>query len=447
MKIKAANPPGTQDRFGKDIYQRDYVVNVIKSHFVRFGFLPLETPSYETNDTLLGKYGEEGDKLIFRILNSGDFMQKVPDEIYKAKQSRALAGTLTEKSLRYDLTIPFARYVVQHRNDISLPFKRFQIQPVWRADRPQKGRYREFFQCDADIVGPRSFFQELDLIKLYDQVFAELQLPTTVRINHRAILQEWATEIVGVDTEAFLPFLQTLDKLDKVGKQGVLDILTKYDYSPNQLEAVSSALDQGANLDYWVETLSAENQGVKELQSILRYIQQNPLKHIELAFDFSLIRGLDYYNGCVFEVLPQGMSIGSIGGGGRYDNLTQLFGWEGLSGVGISFGLDRILLCMKELDLFPPSIDADSKLDYLFLNFSTQESLQALPYIDYLRTQGHKVDMYPTADKFKKQMNYANKIETKHVVFYGEKEIAAQKLVIKNMATGEQHDLPIDTLR
>lgn len=446
MKAKASNPPGTQDRFGIDIYKRDYVVQIIKSHFERFGFLPLETPSYENNDTLLGKYGEEGDKLIFRILNSGDFMQKVPDETYTTKQSKALAAVLSEKSLRYDLTIPFARYVVQHRNDVSLPFKRFQIQPVWRADRPQKGRYREFYQCDADIVGPRSFFQELDLIKLYDLVFAELQLPIVLRINHRAILQEWAMEVVKVDQDQFLPFLQTLDKLDKVGKQGVLDLLAKYHYTTEQLTAVSDALTQGNDLTYWQETLSENNEGIQELQSILTYIGTHPLQHTELQFDFSLIRGLDYYNGCVFEVLPKGISIGSIGGGGRYDNLTQLFGWEGLSGVGISFGLDRILLCLHELDLFPDTLDAGSTLDYLFLNFSKQESLQALPLIDRLRSKGYKVDLYPTPDKFKKQMNYANKIATKQVVFYGEKEIAAAKLVVKNMTTGEQQDLLIDSI-
>jgi len=443
MAQKPSIPKGTRDFTPLEVAKRNYIFDIIKRQFQLFGFQPIETPSFENTETLLGKYGDEGDRLIFKILNSGDYLNKVDDSVYKAKDLAKLTPQITEKALRYDLTVPFARYVVMHQNEIDFPFKRYQIQPVWRADRPQKGRFREFYQCDADVVGANSPLQEIELIQLYDAVFTELGLKKVViKLNHRKILSGIA-EVIGAQ-DKLIPFTVALDKLDKIGKEGVIRELLANGISK---EAVDMAMplftmsDQKKNpfevLSNFLKKSTTGQEGIEELQFIIENIKKLGLSSTEVMIDVSLARGLNYYTGAIMEVAaPAGVAMGSIGGGGRYDDLTGIFGMKDLSGVGISFGLDRIYLVLEELGLFPETID--QSVQVLFVNFGEKEAMAALPLIRTLRRQGIKTDLYPAEAKLQKQFKYANNRNIPYVVLLGKDELQQQTLVVKNMAEGSQ---------
>lgn len=424
-------------------------METIKRHFELFGFQPIETPSFENSETLMGKYGEEGDRLIFKILNSGDYLSKVDDETLGSRNSASLTPRISEKALRYDLTVPFARYVVMHRNEIDFPFKRYQIQPVWRADRPQKGRFREFYQCDADVVGANSLLQEVEFVQLYDAVFTDLGLKgCSIKINNRKILSGIA-EVIGAK-ELLVDFTVALDKLDKIGEEKVKEELMAKGISR---EAIAKAqplfsMEGTASLQLdRLRTLLADSQigmlGVAELEEIISNVELLGLRSAQLQLDVTLARGLNYYTGAIFEVAaPEGVSMGSIGGGGRYDDLTGIFGLPDVSGVGISFGLDRIYLVMEELGLFPDSLD--NSLDILFLNFGKKEGLEALKLVSFLRTEGIRADLYPTEAKMQKQFKYADRKGVPHVVIIGEQELAQGQFTLRNMKTGEQRSLSLE---
>jgi len=451
MAQKPTIPKGTRDFTPQEISKRNYIFDVVKKHFQTFGYLPIETPSFENSDTLLGKYGEEGDRLIFKILNSGDFISKVDDVTYSSKNSGSLAPKITEKALRYDLTVPFARYVVMHQNEIDFPFKRYQIQPVWRADRPQKGRFREFFQCDADVVGSDSLLQEVELVQLYDAVFTDLQLNNvTIKLNNRKILAGIA-EVIGAK-HLLVDFTVALDKLDKIGEEGVKKEMREKGISEEAIHKAAPLFTlRGSNAEQ-LEQLEAVLQyskegikGVSELRYIIESIAELGLKSSKLAIDVTLARGLNYYTGAIFEVsAPEGVSMGSIGGGGRYDDLTGIFGLKDVSGVGISFGLDRIYLVLEELDLFPKSLE--KSLDVLFLNFGEQEALASLKLATQLRKAGVKSDVYPSNTKIQKQFKYANNRKVPFVVLLGDQELKDGAFVVKNMESGEQKTYAMDAM-
>jgi len=444
MATKPSLPKGTRDFSPLEVERRDYIKSVITQNFKKYGFQAIETPSFENNSTLLGKYGEEGDRLIFKLLNSGDFLKKVKSEDYVAKDIQKLSLQITEKSLRYDLTVPFARYVVMHQNEIDFPFKRYQIQPVWRADRPQKGRYREFYQCDADVVGSKSLLQEIDFIHLYDDVFTDLKIEgVKIQVNNRKILSGIA-EIIGA-TDQLIDFTVALDKLDKIGREGVEKEMLAKGISQKAIQQLSPVFETKGSFEEQLSILSdllansaIGKQGIEELQFIADAIQNMPLKSASLVLNITLARGLDYYTGCIFEVAaPDEVQLGSIGGGGRYDDLTSIFGMKDVSGVGISFGLDRIYLVLEQLDLFPESLAVVSKA--LFINFGDKEALYCMEAIHQLRANNIAVELYPDSAKMKKQMNYANKRNFPYVVLVGESELQAQKFTLKNMKTGEQN--------
>ena len=454
MAQKPSIPKGTRDFSPKELAKRNFIFNCIKKQFELFGFQPIETPSFENAETLLGKYGDEGDRLIFKILNSGDFISKVDDVTYSSKNSNSLAPKITEKALRYDLTVPFARYVVMHQNEIDFPFKRYQIQPVWRADRPQKGRFREFYQCDADVVGANGLLQEIELIQLYDAVFTELGLVgTTVKMNNRKILSGIA-EVIGAK-QLLVDFTVALDKLDKVGEEKVKAEMLAKGISENAIAKAAplfdmkgSAEEQLAQLKRLLQDSEIGMSGIEELEEILTTVEVVGLKSSKLRLDVTLARGLNYYTGAIFEVAaPEGVHMGSIGGGGRYDNLTGIFGLKDVSGVGISFGLDRIYLVMEELGLFPEEVE--QSLEVLCLNFGKEESLAALQLVSRLRAGGIKADLYPTAAKVQKQFKYADKRNVPAVIIIGAEELVRNEYVVKNMSTGEQRtfllqdDLPL----
>ncbi|WP_396637609.1 histidine--tRNA ligase [Maribacter sp. R77961] len=443
MAQKPAIPKGTRDFTPIEVSKRDYIFDIVKKHFQTFGYQPIETPSFENSDTLLGKYGEEGDRLIFKILNSGDFISKVDDVTYSSKKSSSLVPKITEKALRYDLTVPFARYVVMHQNELNFPFKRYQIQPVWRADRPQKGRFREFFQCDADVVGSDSLLQEVELVQLYDTVFTDLNLNgVTIKMNNRKILSGIA-EVIGAKQQ-LIDFTVALDKLDKIGEEGVKKEMLSKGISEGAIEKATPLFSlQGSNAEQ-LESLSEllkdseeGSKGVEELRFIFEAIAELGLQSAQLTIDVTLARGLNYYTGAIFEVAaPEGVAMGSIGGGGRYDDLTGIFGLKDVSGVGISFGLDRIYLVLEELHLFPEAID--QSLDLLCLNFGEKESLAALKLTTVLRKAGLKADLYPTNAKIQKQFKYANNRKVPYVILLGEQELNNQSFVVKHMVSGEQ---------
>ena len=429
MAQKPSIPKGTRDFTPQEISKRNYIFDIVKNHFQTFGFLPIETPSFENSDTLLGKYGEEGDRLIFKILNSGDFISKVDDVTYSSKNSSSLAPKLSEKALRYDLTVPFARYVVMHQNEIDFPFKRYQIQPVWRADRPQKGRFREFFQCDADVVGSDSLLQEVELVQLYDTVFTALKLNgVTIKLNNRKILSGIA-EVIGAK-HLLVDFTVALDKLDKIGEDGVKKEMREKGISDAAIEKVAplftlkgSNTAQLASLDALLQNSEEGRKGVSELRYIIESIDELGLQSAHLAIDVTLARGLNYYTGAIFEVsAPDGIAMGSIGGGGRYDDLTGIFGLKNVSGVGISFGLDRIYLVLEELDLFPKSLE--KSLDVLCLNFGEKEALASLKLTNELRKAGIKSDVYPSNTKIQKQFKYANNRHVPYVILLGTEELS-----------------------
>jgi histidyl-tRNA synthetase len=451
MAQKPSIPKGTRDFSPIEVAKRNYIFGVIKSSFERFGFQPIETPSFENSETLMGKYGDEGDRLIFKILNSGDYLSKVNEDAYTRKDSNKLIKSISEKALRYDLTVPFARYVVQHQNDITFPFKRYQIQPVWRADRPQKGRFREFYQCDADVVGSSSLLQEVEFVQLYDDVFNKLGLEgVTIKINNRKILSGIA-EVIGAK-DKLIDFTVALDKLDKIGEEKVKEEMINKGISKNGIDKLQPLFSLNGPFDSQIESLkgilnSSEEglKGIEELAFINSVIEMLSLKTSSLQLDVTLARGLNYYTGAIFEVsAPEKVQMGSIGGGGRYDDLTGIFGLNDVSGVGISFGLDRIYLVLEELNLFPETIA--NSVDVLFINFGNTEAFYCLKAIAKLREAEINTEIYPDAAKMKKQMNYANKRDIPFVVLVGEQEMKSNSYTLKNMKSGEQYKCSLTDL-
>ena len=440
--MKPSIPKGTRDFSSAELAKRNYIFETVKEAFQLYGFEPIETPSFENSSTLMGKYGEEGDRLIFKILNSGDYLRKVDDTLYQQKDANKMTAKISEKALRYDLTVPFARYVVQHQNEIAFPFKRYQIQPVWRADRPQKGRFREFFQCDADVVGSDSLWQEVEFVQLYDDVFTRLGLKNTViKINNRKILSGIA-EIIGAK-DKLIDFTVALDKLDKIGVEGVLKEMRAKEIAEAALTKLMPLFSlSGSNkeqLASLTELLSESEEGIKgieELTFVIDQVDALGLKSSALMLDLTLARGLNYYTGAIFEVQANGVQMGSIGGGGRYDDLTGIFGLKDISGVGISFGLDRIYLVMEELELFANTPNLGPEV--LFINFGEQKPEYVMKAMKLLRSEGLRTEMYPSSAKLKKQMNYANNKKIPFVVLVGEQEIEQGNFKLKNMKTGEQ---------
>lgn len=441
--MKTSIPKGTRDFSPKEVAQRSYLKNILSSSFENYGFEPIETPSFEKTTTLLGKYGEEGDRLIFKILNSGDKLKKADLDALANQKLAAFSNSLSEKALRYDLTVPFARYVVQHQNDISFPFKRYQIQPVWRADRPQHGRFQEFFQCDADIVGSKSLWQEVELCGLYDDVLHRLHLNGAVlKINNRKILAGIA-EVLGA-SERIIDFTVALDKLDKIGKEGVIDQLLSKGFTHDSVNSVLPLMgltgDFNSKLDLLTDFLESSEQGIKgveELRFVVDTVSQLGLKSIKLDVDVTLARGLNYYTGCIFEVVaPQEIKMGSIGGGGRYDDLTAGFGLKDTSGVGISFGFDRIYLVMEELNLFPKS--AQKRTQVLFANFGIDMAVSCHRMIKKLRSHNIRCEYYPDAIKIKKQFSYSNAKEIQFMVVLGSEELENKTFILKDMNSGNQ---------
>ncbi len=449
MAQKPSIPRGTRDFSPIEVAKRNYIFNIIKSAFQNFGFQPIETPSFENLETLTGKYGEEGDKLIFKILNSGDKVKKADLKALEDGNLARFSNSLSEKALRYDLTVPFARYVVQHQNDITFPFKRYQIQPVWRADRPANGRFREFFQCDADVVGSTSLWQEVEFVQLYDQVFSNLGLEgVTIKINNRKILSGIA-EVIGAK-DKLIDFTVALDKLDKIGEDGVKNEMLNKGISAEAIEKVQPLFSFSGNLDQKLEQLkgllasSSEGmEGIADLEFVFDAIEVLGLETATLDLDITLARGLNYYTGAIYEVsAPEGVKMGSIGGGGRYDDLTGIFGLKNVSGVGISFGLDRIYLVLEELGLFPETVT--DKVDVLCINFGEKEALASMKLIKVLREAGKSAELYPDNAKMKKQMNYANKRNIPYVIIIGDNELKNNTCVVKNMNDGTQLEVPFD---
>ncbi|SHI75853.1 histidyl-tRNA synthetase [Mesonia phycicola] len=530
MAQKPTIPKGTRDFSPEEVNKRNYIISTIKKNFQHFGFQPIETPSFENSSTLMGKYGEEGDRLIFKILNSGGYLKnnildnllqereefrKIVFKIYKSLKSylienndavdfketlepselkiinsdrklldnlidfitfplseedvvsringvitdttfpyissNSLTPKISEKALRYDLTVPFARYVVQHQNEVEFPFKRYQIQPVWRADRPQKGRFREFYQCDADVVGSNSLWQEVEFVQLYDTVFSALQLSgVTIKINNRKILSGFA-EVIG-ESDKLIDFTVALDKLDKIGKEGVVKEMKEKGISEEAIQKIDPIFsltgDFSSKINGLKDILASSEEGLKgiaELEFIQKAIEAMPLKTAKLDLDVTLARGLNYYTGAIFEIsAPEGVSMGSIGGGGRYDDLTGIFGLKNMSGIGVSFGLDRIYLVLEELNLFPETVEENTKV--IFINFGEAEALYAMKAVTALRNAGINAEVYPDAAKMKKQMTHANRRNIPYVVLAGSKEMEAGEFTLKHMESGEQDTLNIEKM-
>ena len=449
--MKPSIPKGTRDFSSTEVANRTYIINTMKNAFETYGFQPIETPSFENSSTLMGKYGEEGDRLIFKILNSGDYLKKAASNLLEQKNSLKLTSQISEKALRYDLTVPFARYVVQHQNEITFPFKRYQIQPVWRADRPQKGRFREFFQCDADVVGSKSLLQEVDFIQLYDTIFTSLKLTgTTIKINNRKILSGIA-EVIGAQ-DKLIDFTVALDKLDKIGATGVQEEMLEKGISPEAIDKVTplfklsgSNTDQLAILETLLSASEEGTKGVEELRFVTNTINELGLQSASLEIDVTLARGLNYYTGAIFEVsAPKGVEMGSIGGGGRYDDLTGIFGLKDVSGVGISFGLDRIYLVLEELGLFNSVALPKPKL--LFLNFIKEDALIQLKAVKALRNVGIKTEIYPdTALSNKQQKKQWKYVSTREISFVIS-EIQQNKFILKDMKDGSQSVCTLEEL-
>ena len=449
--MKPSIPKGTRDFSSTEVANRTYIINTMKTAFETFGFQPIETPSFENSTTLMGKYGEEGDRLIFKILNSGDYLKKTDSNLLELKDSTRLTSQISDKALRYDLTVPFARYVVQNQNDITFPFKRYQIQPVWRADRPQKGRFREFFQCDADVVGSKSLLQEVDFIQLYDTVFTNLKLTgTTIKINNRKILAG-ITEVIG-EKDKLIDFTVALDKLDKIGSSGVEKEMLEKGISIEAIKKVTPLFNlSGSNtnrlniLDVLLSASEEGKKGVEELRFVVNTINNLGLQSASLEIDVTLARGLNYYTGAIFEVsAPNGVEMGSIGGGGRYDDLTGIFGLKDVSGVGISFGLDRIYLVLEELGLFDAVSLPKPKL--LFLNFNKEDNTIQLEAIKALRNVGVKTEIYPdTATTNKQQKKQWKYVSTRNIAFVIS-EVQNNTFKLKDMTDGSQLVCTLDEL-
>ncbi|MBP5388503.1 MAG: histidine--tRNA ligase [Prevotella sp.] len=448
MAQKPSIPKGTRDFSPEEMAKRNYIFNTIREVYALHGFQQIETPAMETLQTLMGKYGEEGDKLLFKILNSGDFTNKVSDEELLGRQPLHLAARICEKGLRYDLTVPFARYVVMHREELQLPFKRYQIQPVWRADRPQKGRYREFYQCDADIVGSDSLLNEVELMQMVDQVFAKFGIRVAIKINNRKILSGIA-EVIG-EAEKIVDITVAIDKLDKIGLDGVNAELSSSGIAQESIDKLQPIIALAGTNEEKLDTIASVLQtseiglkGVEEVRTILETLKLCQLTN-RIELDLTLARGLNYYTGAIFEVKALDVQIGSITGGGRYDNLTGIFGMPGLSGVGISFGADRIFDVLNTLDLYPKEAVDATKV--LFINFGDAETAYCLPLANRLRQAGISCEIYPDKAKMKKQMGYANAKHIPFVALAGDNEIAEQKVTLKNMETGEQSLLTIEEM-
>ena len=451
MGQKPSIPKGTRDFSPEQVARRQYIIGIIKTNFEKYGYQPIETPSFENTETLMGKYGEEGDRLIFKILNSGDYLSKANQQALADQDSTKLTTSIAEKALRYDLTVPFARYVVQHRNNIEFPFKRYQIQPVWRADNPQRGRFREFYQCDADVVGSRSLWQEVELVQLYDAVFADLGLEgVTIKINNRKILSGIA-EVIGA-SDKLIDFTVALDKLDKIGPDGVRSEMLSKGITKEAIEKVQPLFSFTGTISDKIQQLSvllSESvegmKGIEELTFICTNIEKLGLQKSVLDLDVTLARGLNYYTGAIFEVAPPAtVSMGSIGGGGRYDDLTGIFGLKDVSGVGISFGLDRIYLVLEEVGLFPETVTVVPKA--LFVNYGEKEAQYAMAAVSKLRNLGVKCEMYPDSVKVGKQFMHADKRTIPYAVICGETEMSKQQFALKNLKTGEQQLLNFEEL-
>jgi histidyl-tRNA synthetase len=443
-------PKGTRD-FGPEVMvKRNYIFSVIRKTFERFGYLPLETPTMENLSTLTGKYGEEGDQLIFKVLNNGDYLKDADDAALSQRDSRKLSFSICDRALRYDLTVPFARFVVMNHNQLALPFKRYQIQPVWRADRPQKGRYREFYQCDVDVVGSNSLLNEVELIQIFDEVLTNLGLPDfSIKLNNRKILSGIA-EVAGAAAQ-MMDMTIAIDKLDKIGVEGVEKELREKGFNDDQLKVINSVLNiSGSNEEKLTQLkgiLSASEiavKGIEEVQYILTRVASVGLERAKLELDLTLARGLNYYTGAIFEVKANGVQMGSICGGGRYDDLTGIFGLPGLSGVGISFGADRIYDVMTELQLFPQEIGATTKL--LFANFGETEEIYSLPILRQIRQAGINAEIYPEAAKMKKQFKYADDKKIPFVAIIGADEMSNGTIALKNMQSGEQSNVRLEEL-
>lgn len=439
-------PKGTRDFSPEEMAKRNYIFDTIREVFKLYGFRQIETPAMENLSTLMGKYGEEGDKLLFKILNSGDYLKDLSNEELLEKNSTRLATKISEKGLRYDLTVPFARYVVMHRNEITFPFKRYQIQPVWRADRPQKGRYREFFQCDADIVGSDSLINEVELIQIADEVFSRFGIRVSIKLNNRKILSGIA-EIIG-EAEKITDITVAIDKLDKIGLEKVNEELASKGIPQKAIEQLQPIiLLQGTNeeklntLKMVLKDSETGIQGVNELEYILNKLKIVGIR-CELELDLTLARGLNYYTGAIIEVKALDVQIGSITGGGRYDNLTGIFGLSGVSGVGISFGADRIFDVLNQLDLYPK--DSIQNTQVLFVNFGEKEEAHILPLILKIRQEGISTEIFPESAKMKKQMSYADSNKIPYVAIVGENEINENKITLKDMTSGEQKSLTLE---
>ena len=446
MAQKPSIPKGTRDFGPVEMAKRNYIFNTIREVYALYGFRQIETPAMENLSTLMGKYGEEGDKLLFKILNSGDFRSGISAEDYSSDSAARLAARFCEKGLRYDLTVPFARYVVQHRDELQMPFTRFQIQPVWRADRPQKGRYREFYQCDADVVGSDSLLNEVELMQIVDEVFTRFGIRVCIKINNRKILTGIA-EIIG-EADKIVDITVAIDKLDKIGLDKVNDELRAVGLSEEAVEKLQPIIALSGSNEEKLETMRrvlAESEtglkGVEEVAFVLETLKNSQL-HNEIELDLTLARGLNYYTGCIFEVKALDVQIGSITGGGRYDNLTGIFGMPGLSGVGISFGADRIYDVLGQLDLYPQ--ETQSGVQLLFINFGAAEAAHCLRLAAQARLAGIATEVYPDSVKMKKQMSYANAHNVPFVALVGETEMAEGRITLKNMTTGEQQSLTIE---
>ncbi|MCT4614244.1 MAG: histidine--tRNA ligase [Marinifilaceae bacterium] len=448
MSKKPSIPKGTRDFSPQEMVKRNYIFDTIKNIFQLHGYLPIETPSMENLSTLMGKYGEEGDKLLFKVLNSGDYLKKANQQAYQDNNSVLFTNSVSEKGLRYDLTVPFARYVVQHRNDINFPFKRYQIQPVWRADRPQKGRYREFYQCDVDVVGSDSLLNELELIQIVDKVYQNLDLNVIIKLNNRKVLAGIAESIGHLDK--IIDITVAIDKLDKIGLENVNKELQEKGLDQESIDKLQPIIMlKGSNeekLSILKESLKESETGMKgidELEILFNYINNTELT-TEVELDLTLARGLNYYTGAIFEVKSLDMEFGSITGGGRYDNLTGVFGLKDVSGVGISFGADRIYDVMEQMNKFPKQNAASTKV--MFINFGEKEEMYCLPILSILRENNINSEIFPSSQKMKKQMNYANNKNISFVIMVGENEMNENRLSVKNMETGEQESVNINDL-
>ena len=448
MANKPSVPKGTRDFSPDEMLKRNYIFDTIKGVFQLYGFQPIETPAMENLSTLMGKYGEEGDKLLFKILNSGDYLSGIPSDELQQQNSQKLTNKISEKGLRYDLTVPFARYVVQNQSEIVFPFRRYQIQPVWRADRPQKGRYREFYQCDVDVIGSDSLLNEVELIQVIDDVFRRLGIRVVIKMNNRKILTGIA-EIIG-EKDRVVDITVAIDKMDKIGLNKVNDELSAKGISTEAINKLQPILkvsgsneDKLAQIEEVIRNSEVGVKGISELKEVFNYLSLLKID-TEVELDLTLARGLNYYTGAIFEVKSRDVEIGSITGGGRYDDLTGIFGLPGVSGVGISFGADRIYDVMSQLDKFDNKKTSGTQL--MFVNFGRSEEKFCLPILAKLRAQGVSAEMYPEADKMKKQMNYANRKNIQYVALVGESEIADGVVTLKNMESGEQQKINAESL-